>query len=567
MADVVFASGPSTTAISDSAVIYTFGLASYSEIDDGSIIVFYTDSDGVDITVGSPTNTGNNNYSKSLEVPGGSLGVKYNGVVVGAPQDPTGTAVDDKTTGTLQLSFTLNETMPDNTKVRMTMFIPMANMESDLPNPLEYNLEDHSYSYTFLYATSTSDIDFRVYYDDGPQIESIVLQYIATTTTTTTAAPTGVITIGYPVGASDAAKSLIDSANGILTAYIANSTSLPDITSNSILSFLLAVRGSNGALGYDAGLTSGYFFASSIEQAAAFISALGSAFHGSVSPGGITVITPSNGGVTLYTDTTTYIAMPNNTPVGITDTTYTLMTTTSGGGRGGGGGGGGSAYQLKITKSTGATTTYSPGSTFDLTMPDGTVNTYMFNGGGSAMITRITRGVACFLADAPVLTPAGYRPIASLRTGDLVVTAAGAPVPIQAVTARVTAASAAVNPYVIPKGRFGALRDLAISPDHKVAVGDKMVSAASLGLAQANMSGRFTYYNLELPNHENMVVAGVTVESQYPIRRVTVTMAEFREMLVAKYGRITPAILARVQKKVRLLADGRVIVPVDKRTA
>ena len=173
-------------------------------------------------------------------------------------------------------------------------------------------------------------------------------------------------------------------------------------------------------------------------------------------------------------------------------------------------------------------------------------------------------GVACFLADAPVLTPSGYRPIASLRVADLVVTATGAAVPIQAVTARPVAASAAVNPFVIPKGRFGALRDLAISPDHKVAVDDKMVEARSLGLQRQHMTGRFTYYNLELPDHENMVVAGVTVESQYPIRRVTVTMSEFREMLVAKYGRITPATLARVQKKVRLLTDGRVVVPVDK---
>jgi hypothetical protein len=184
---------------------------------------------------------------------------------------------------------------------------------------------------------------------------------------------------------------------------------------------------------------------------------------------------------------------------------------------------------------------------------------------GSTAGSVTSTGVACFLADAPVLTPAGYRRIASLRNGDLVVTSTGAVVPIQAVTARPVAASSAVNPYVIPKGRFGALRDLAISPDHKVAVGDKMIPAIALGLRQKHMTGDFMYYNLELPDHENMVVAGVTVESQYPIRRVTMTMAEFREMLVAQYGILTPAILAAVQKKVRLLADGRVIVPVDKR--
>jgi len=185
-------------------------------------------------------------------------------------------------------------------------------------------------------------------------------------------------------------------------------------------------------------------------------------------------------------------------------------------------------------------------------------------GSGSYSTGLPYTGIGCFLADAPVLTPGGYRPIASLRVGDLVQTASG-PVAIQTVKRFSVVASDAVNPYVIPKGRHGACQDLPISPDHKVAVGDKMIEARHLCLPRKAMTGKIEYYNLELPNYENMTVAGVSVESQYPVERVTITEAEFHKMLIAKYGRLTPAILERVQKNVRILTDGRVEVPVDKR--
>jgi len=182
---------------------------------------------------------------------------------------------------------------------------------------------------------------------------------------------------------------------------------------------------------------------------------------------------------------------------------------------------------------------------------------------GSAVPSQ--SGVPCFLGDAPVLTPSGYRNIATLAVGDLVKTSTGSTVPIQAVTVRNIMSSPLVNPLLIPMGQYGATRDLAISPDHKVQVGDTMIEARFLSLERKEMSGNFSYYNLELPDYENMIVAGVTVESQYPMVRVSVTRAELKRMLIAKYGVLTPEILARVQKKVRLLADGRVEVPVDKR--
>jgi photosystem II stability/assembly factor-like uncharacterized protein len=178
--------------------------------------------------------------------------------------------------------------------------------------------------------------------------------------------------------------------------------------------------------------------------------------------------------------------------------------------------------------------------------------------------------VPCFLADAPVLTPSGYKPIASLRAGDKVQTADGRVVRIVEAGHYRVPAAAATRPYVIPAGRFGAIQDLHISPAHRVQVaGGEMVEAQHIaGLKQdASVSGMIDYYNLELPNwtQDNMVVAGVTVESKARVERYTVSAAEFAYMLKAKYGEVTPALLERAAKTCHLVEGGRVSVPMVKR--
>ena len=169
--------------------------------------------------------------------------------------------------------------------------------------------------------------------------------------------------------------------------------------------------------------------------------------------------------------------------------------------------------------------------------------------------------VTCFLDSAPVLTPSGYRYISTLKAGDLIQTDTGIAVPIKAVKITEVFANRSVNPYTIPKGHLGATKKLAISPNHKVQVGDKMIEARSLNLEQIQMTGTFKYYNLELPNYEKMIVAGVTVESLYPITRVKMTMDEFSRAMTIKYGKATPQILECVRRTVRRLPDGRVEVP------
>jgi hypothetical protein len=178
------------------------------------------------------------------------------------------------------------------------------------------------------------------------------------------------------------------------------------------------------------------------------------------------------------------------------------------------------------------------------------------NGGGN--------GAVCFLGNAPVMTPVGYRRIDSLAVGDMVRTADGRDVAIQRIKhQRVIAPSAAVNPYVIPKGTWGATENLAISPRHCVATPDRgMVEARELGLRQLSMKAAFDYYNLELPEWDNMIVAGVEVESLAPKKRVVMTAAEFRG-LVASMGRSMD--LAKLARIATVRADGSVDVMLTRK--
>lgn len=194
-----------------------------------------------------------------------------------------------------------------------------------------------------------------------------------------------------------------------------------------------------------------------------------------------------------------------------------------------------------------------------VTVVDGTTPT-----GGSG-------SVPCFLADAPVLTPSGYKPISSLKKGDKVCTADNRVVRIMEVAHYQVPATKTTCPYVIPAGQFGATQDLHISPQHRVMLtpGGKLVEAQHIdGLRQdSSITGTIDYYNLELPNwsRDNMVVAGVTVESKARIERYVISSEEFIAMCRQQYGEISPALLEKAQQTCRILENGKIEVPVIRR--
>jgi hypothetical protein len=174
--------------------------------------------------------------------------------------------------------------------------------------------------------------------------------------------------------------------------------------------------------------------------------------------------------------------------------------------------------------------------------------------------------VPCFFGDAPVLTAGGYVRMDSLKEGDKVMTPEGAEVVVERAKCYRVAAGPDANPYVIPKGRFGATEDLLISPDHRVQTEEGMVPAKELGLEQEEREGYLTYYNLELADGANMVVAGVAVESLAPVRRMVVPRAVFEKLIAAKYGnRTAEEISAMIARTCRMLDGDRVDIPVMRR--
>jgi hypothetical protein len=167
----------------------------------------------------------------------------------------------------------------------------------------------------------------------------------------------------------------------------------------------------------------------------------------------------------------------------------------------------------------------------------------------------------CFLGNAPVLTPTGYRRIDSLRAGDKVMTADGRAVAIQAVERRITVPGVNSNPYIVPKGTFGATETLAISPRHRIATADGMVEARALGLTQMPMRAAWCYYNLRLPSwrSDNLVVAGVETESLAPVERIRMTMAAFAGLMTRRSSKRS---LTELLALCKIHADGTIEAPV-----
>jgi hypothetical protein len=205
------------------------------------------------------------------------------------------------------------------------------------------------------------------------------------------------------------------------------------------------------------------------------------------------------------------------------------------------------------------------GTTYDLGDQITLDRAYTVVGRGSAGLqpAPVEPVVPCFFGNARVLTPAGYRRMDSLAVGDRVMTPMGEEATIERIKITLCEAGPHTNPYVIPAGTFGATRRVLISPDHKVCLSDgRRVAAKRLGLVQEDREGSLTYYNIELAGQADMVVSGVAVESLAPVRRVVMSLAAFRAAVQARYGGLTPTVLANIKRTCRLVGPDAVEVPV-----
>ena len=139
-------------------------------------------------------------------------------------------------------------------------------------------------------------------------------------------------------------------------------------------------------------------------------------------------------------------------------------------------------------------------------------------GGTGTLLTDI----ACYAAGTRIATPTGEAMVETLRVGDRVRTAAGRVAPVRWI-GRATvdvAAQPHMAPVCIASGAFGPgvpRRDLRVSGDHAIAVGEALIPARRLTndctIRQDFAPTTITYVHVELDRHELLLAEGLPAES------------------------------------------------------
>lgn len=128
----------------------------------------------------------------------------------------------------------------------------------------------------------------------------------------------------------------------------------------------------------------------------------------------------------------------------------------------------------------------------------------------------------------PVMTDQGYRPVASLKRGDVVETSAGDLVPVLSNIMRTVPAAGHFTPIRLRAPFFGLAQDIVTSPTQRLVIGGSrveymfgseyvLVPAGHLLHGNAATSAEtlplVTYCQLLLPDHAAVLVAGTYLES------------------------------------------------------
>jgi hypothetical protein len=133
----------------------------------------------------------------------------------------------------------------------------------------------------------------------------------------------------------------------------------------------------------------------------------------------------------------------------------------------------------------------------------------------------------CFLSGTMIATPEGATPVETLRIGDTILTAAGAPVAVKWIGHRSVAARFSPADRLLPvRIRAGALgeglprRDLQVTADHALLLDGVLVTAGALvgamGISTVPLSelgGGYTVYHIETEAHEIILAEGVPAET------------------------------------------------------
>jgi hypothetical protein len=136
--------------------------------------------------------------------------------------------------------------------------------------------------------------------------------------------------------------------------------------------------------------------------------------------------------------------------------------------------------------------------------------------------------LACFLAGTRILTVSGEIPVEALRVGDLVACVSGRGaalrpirwIGVSPIDLDRHAKPEQAWPVRILAGAFGPgrpHRDLLVSPDHAIAMGDVLVPAWLLvngaSIRREERRGDITYFHVELDRHDILLAEGLAAES------------------------------------------------------
>jgi len=136
-----------------------------------------------------------------------------------------------------------------------------------------------------------------------------------------------------------------------------------------------------------------------------------------------------------------------------------------------------------------------------------------------------TGNAGCFVTGTMIATPSGQVPVETLKAGDLVLTQSGAAAPVRWLghtrVSRLFGDASRVLPVRIMAGALSEnvpSRDLGLSPNHAVAVDGLLIQAGALVngttiVRDTNADLMFTYYHVELENHDVLLAEGAAVES------------------------------------------------------
>jgi len=154
-------------------------------------------------------------------------------------------------------------------------------------------------------------------------------------------------------------------------------------------------------------------------------------------------------------------------------------------------------------------------------------NSLTMQGATGSSYTYDNTGIVCFTSSTMIQTPQGEVPIDSLKVGDLVCTLDNGPQPLAWIGKRHCGQEELrerenLRPILIPKGLLGVKRDLLVSRQHGMLIGqDHFARAIHLsetmpGVRIAHGKREVTYIHLMFDTHQIIFAEGAPSESFYP---------------------------------------------------